>query len=241
MVSFVGRQGWPYTEKNEQHSKRIDIQHGRSTCIVKIYTNGTIQIQGKECDLKKCLNEAKDAIENEAPIGEILPFEIERFPDLLLERIPEIDPIIVRFVKESIICLKAGSLIACSFLLGAASEKAVLVLIDTYSNSISNDIAKQKFKERISNKFISRKFDEFKRSLKSSKNKPSDNEWAQDIEIKIETIFQFCRICRNESGHPHLPPNIDKGVLLANMGHFEKDMGVRSSFLTDICISRRVN
>ncbi len=46
--------------------------------------------------------------------------------------------------------------------------------------------------------------------------------WTNDLDIKIEQIFQFCRICRNESGHPHLPPNLDKGVLLANMGQFVK-------------------
>jgi hypothetical protein len=38
--------------------------------------------------------------------------------------------------------------------------------------------------------------------------------------MKIQRIFQFCRICRNEEGHPHLPPNLDKGVLIANMGQF---------------------
>src|SRR5690606_39977956 len=57
---------------------------------------------------------------------------------------------------------------------------------------------------------------------KSSVNKPHGYGWTNDIEVKIEQIFQFCRICRNESGHPHLPPNLDKGVLLANMGQFVK-------------------
>lgn len=36
------------------------------------------------------------------------------------------------------------------------------------------------------------------------------------------TWFSTSRICRNEAGHPHLPPNLDKGVLLANMGQFVK-------------------
>ena len=222
LLSFIQRQCWPFSEKEEKNAKRIDIKHGKYSCLAKVYSNGTVQIQGSESELKSCLLQAKDSIENEAPIGEILPFEIERFPEILVERIPEIDPVIVRFVKETILCFKAGSLIASAFLLGAASEKAVLILVDTYANAISEEKAKTRFKERISNRFISRIFDEFKRSLKSSKNKPIDQEWAQDIEIKVESIFQFCRICRNEAGHPHLPPNIDKGVLLANMGQFIK-------------------
>ena len=80
----------------------------------------------------------------------------------------------------------------------------------------------KRFKSRTSGKFISKVFDEFKGSWKSSLNKPSGYGWTNDIEIKIEQIFQFCRICRNETGHPHLPPNLDKGVLLANMGQFVK-------------------
>lgn len=222
LLSFVKRQDWSFTETEEQHAKRIDVKHGKYSCVGKVYANGTVQIQGKDCDLKNCLLQAKDAIENEAPIGEVLPFEIERFPEFLVERIPEIDPVIVRFVSEAILCFKAGSLIACAFLLGAASEKAVLLLVDTYASAIGDEKAKQKFRERISNKFISRIFDEFRRSLKSSKNKPSGQDWTQDIEIKITSIFQFCRICRNEAGHPHLPPNLDRGILLANMGQFVK-------------------
>ncbi len=222
ILSFIDRQGWPFNEKDESHAKRIDVTLGKNNCIVKVYTNGTIQVQGKDCELKDCLNQAKKAIENESPIGELLPFEIERFPDLLRERIPEIDAIIVRFVQESIICIKAGSLLGCAFLIGAASEKAVLLLVETYASAIQDEKARQKFRDRISSRFISRMFDEFKRSLKASKNKPTDQDWTQDIEIKIENIFQFCRICRNESGHPHLPPNLDKGVLLANMGQFVK-------------------
>jgi hypothetical protein len=33
-------------------------------------------------------------------------------------------------------------------------------------------------------------------------------------------MFQFCRITRNEVGHPQIVPDLDKGVLLANLGHF---------------------
>lgn len=200
----------------------MDCRHGKFDCNVKVYTKGTIQVQGKESKLKESLLKAKEAIENEEPLGELLPFEIERFPDLLVEKIPEIDPIIVRFVREAIISFKANSLLGCAFLLGGASEKAILLLIEKYTNAIEDDDQRTKFTNRVSGKFISKSFDEFKRSYKSSKNKPEGYGWSNDLEVKIEGIFQFCRICRNETGHPHLPPNLDKGVLLANMGQFVK-------------------
>lgn len=222
MRSFVQRNSWVHEEKIEGETKRIDIQHGKSRCTLKVYKNGTVQVQGAESKLKASISEAKTAIENEEDLGELLPFEIERFPDLLKETIPGIDPVIIRFVSEAICSIKAGSLLGCAFLLGGASEKSILTLIDTYTAAIADETLREKFVSRTSGKFISKIFDEFKRSFKSSQNKPSGYGWTNDIEIKIEQIFQFCRICRNEAGHPHLPPNLDKGVLLANMGQFVK-------------------
>lgn len=113
-------------------------------------------------------------------------------------------------------------MLGCSFLLGAASEKAIWLLIDSYAQAISDETNRAKFKERISNKFISRAYDEFKRSFASCKSKPTDPGLVQDLDTKIDSVFQFCRVCRNEVGHPQISPNLDKGVLLANMAQFIK-------------------
>lgn len=222
MKSYIERNKFAFKETAEPNCKRIDIQHGKSKCIVKVYTTGTIQLQGGESKLKDALDQAKTAIENEESIVDILPFEIERFPQLLRERIVDIDPIIVRFVEEAITAVKAGANLGCAFLLGGASEKAILTLIEVYTRAIPDEKMRSLFVSRTSGKYISRVFDEFKKSWKSSLNKPEGSSWTNDLEIKIENIFQFCRICRNEAGHPHLPPNLDKGVLLANMGQFMK-------------------
>lgn len=222
MRSYVERNNFPFQEKEENGCKRLDIQNGKAKCVIKVYKTGTIQLQGGDSKLKDALDQAKRAVENEENIGEMLPFEIEKFPALLKETIPEIDPIILRFIEEAITTVKAGSNLGCAFLLGGASEKAIYVLIDTYSSAIPDETMRNRFLARTSKKFISKIFDEFKASWKSSTNKPQGYGWSNDIEIKIEQIFQFCRICRNEAGHPHLPPNLDKGVLLANMGQFVK-------------------
>jgi len=222
MKSFIERNNLSFQEKIEGTTNRMDVQHGKSKCVVKVYDTGTIQLQGGNSKLKESLQKAKEAIDNEETLGELLPFEIERFPEVLRENIPTIDPIIVRFLEEAIITVKAGSNLGCAFLLGGASEKAIYTLIETYKNAIADETLKRKFESRTSNKFISKVFTEFKNSYKTSHNKPTGFGWTNDIEVKIEQIFQFCRITRNESGHPHLPPNLDKGVLLANMGQFVK-------------------
>lgn len=219
---YLDKSNLAYQEKPETGCKRLDIQSGKHKCTVKVFNTGTIQVQGAESELKTNLMNVKQTIENGNSVSEILPFDIEKFPELLEEKIPAIDPIIVRFVSEAILSLKAGSCLGCAFLLGGASEKAFLLLVNTYTDAISDEEMKNKFKQRTSGKFIAKIYDEFKNSWKSSLNKPENLGWTNDLEIKIEQIFQFCRICRNEAGHPHLPPNLDKGVLLANMGQFVK-------------------
>jgi hypothetical protein len=222
MLDYIKGNKFVYQEAEEQNSKRIDVSHGGKRCCVKVYKTGTIQVQGKDCRLKQSLNQAKTSIENEENINDVLPFEIENFPNLLKTNIAEIDPVIIKFVEEAIITLKAGSNLGCAYLLGGASEKATYLLIDVYKNAIKNEQRRTKFESKTSKKFISRAFEEFKKSWKSSLNKPNDFAWSHDLETKIEQLFQFCRICRNEVGHPHLPPNLDKGVLIANMGQFVK-------------------
>lgn len=132
MKSFIERNLWVFSEKSENGCKRIDIQNGKSSCVVKIFKKGTIQVQGTESKLKEAINQAKTAIENDEGIADMLPFEIERFPEILKEQIANIDPIIVKFIQEAIISIKAGSNLGCAFLLGGASEKAIYLLIDTY-------------------------------------------------------------------------------------------------------------
>jgi len=222
VLSFLKRQDWEYAEKEEEKAKRFDVHYGKSSCVVKIYSTGTIQVQGPESKLKETLIQLKEAIEKNEVLAETLPFEIEAFPETIQQNIPTIDPVIVRFLSEAILCFKANSLLGCSFLLGAASEKAIWLLIDAYAQAIAEEANRAKFKERISNKFVSRAYEEFRRSFGSCKSKPADPTLIQDLDTQIDSIFQFCRICRNEVGHPQLTPNLDKGVLLANMGQFVK-------------------
>lgn len=220
--AFAERNRWVLTEKQEGNCKRFDVQSGKFSCAIKVYTTGTIQVQGSESKLKETLTNAKNSIEAGEEFGGMLPFEIEKFPEVLREKIPGIDPVIVRFIAEAIIAVKAGTYLGCAFLLGGASEKAVLLLVDAYTKAIKDETNRGKFVSRTSGRAISRVFDEFKQSFKSCKTKPQGYGWTHDLEIKLEHIFTFCRICRNEAGHPHLPPNLDKGVLLANMGQFIK-------------------
>ena len=219
MKSYVERNKFSFNESTENNCKRIDVQHGKAHCIVKVYGTGTIQLHGyRIVSLRQCLMRQRSRWRRKKTSARCYHSRLRDFRKYEKERIPSIDPVIVRFIEEAIVAFKAGSNLGCAFLLGGASERAILLLIDTYAKAIPDERMQNLFISRTSNKFVAKVFDEFKGSWKSSLNKPKGYGWTNDIEIKVEQLFQFCRICRNEAGHPHLPPNLDKGVLLCKYG-----------------------
>jgi len=84
---------------------------------------------------------------------------------------------------------------------------------------------RNKFLSRINNRMISKKYEEFLTSYKGCKSRPADPVLSPDLEVVIGGMFQFCRITRNEVGHPQIVPDLDRGVLLANLGHLATYIG----------------
>jgi len=224
--SFSERQKLDHTENEEQYCTKIKVQNGAQVAFLSVFNTGRIVVGGKDSPLKQTLQRMRDAIAaGQAAPGQALPFEIEKFPDTIRERVPDCDPVIVRFVEEAITCYRADALLGTAFMLGAASERAINLLIHTYAEAITDPTNREKFTGRISGKMISRKFEEFQKSYAGCKNRPTDLVLSQDLDVVIGTIFQFCRITRNEIGHPQIVPDLDKGVILANLGNFVNYIG----------------
>ena len=220
--AFLERQGLQYEEKEEQYCVKLTIKRAGKKAHISIYNSGKIVVAGSDSPIKDLLNSFKSAYEQGDGLpGGVLPFEIDKLPQTLSEKIPNIDPVIRRFIEESINSFKADCILSAAFMLGAASEKLIHLLIETYASSIEDEKQREKFYQRVSkNKIITAKWDEFKRSYSSCKSKPTDPVLSQDIDTIIGNIFHFCRIIRNEVGHPQIVPDLDKGVILANIGNF---------------------
>jgi hypothetical protein len=221
VVSFLERQKLDHSATEEQYCTKLTVKSRGQIVPVSVYNSGKIVVGGTDCELRRLLNEMREALLSGAAVpGQALPFEIDRFPDTIRDRVPECDPVIIAFVAEGIRCLRADALLGAAFMLGAASEKAVNLLIQSYADAINDPGKKEKFLSRVNNRMVSMKWDEFIRSYKSCGSKPAEGILAQDLETVIGSMFQFCRVTRNEVGHPQIVPDLDRGVLLANLGHF---------------------
>jgi hypothetical protein len=221
VVSFLERQKLGYIASEEQYCTRLTVKSRGQVVPVSVYNTGTIVVGGPDCSLRRLLYEMRDALLSDAAVpGQALPFEIDRFPETIRERVPECDPVIIAFIAEAIRCLRGEALLGAAFMIGAASEKAVNLLIQSYADAITDAGKRDKFLGRVNNRMISVRWDEFIRSYKSCASRPTEGVLAHDLETIIGTVFQFSRITRNEVGHPQLVPDLDRGVLLANLGHF---------------------
>jgi hypothetical protein len=223
VVKFITDSRLEITEKKEEtYCDRLDVKSDIFRCNVNVFNSGKINVGGADSPLKQALLEMKKEVEsgNFLP-KQTLPFEIERFPELIQERIPECDPVTVAFIREAKDALKANLLLSSAFLLGAASEKATYLLVDAYAEAIRDEKYRRAFKERSSkSKAISKKFEEFMQSYKSCQTRPKDQRLLQDSDTVLTSMFTFYRLSRNEVGHPEIVPNLAKGVVLANMGQF---------------------
>jgi cob(I)alamin adenosyltransferase len=220
--SFLQSNDLEFSIKEEAHCTHFYIKRGALKADLSVYTTGKIKNGVTDSPLRKFLEDAKEALSS-ANFGQLakLPYEIEKFPQTIRERIPECDEVIIKFVNEAIRAYRADIPIATTFLLGAASEKAIFILIDSFGDAIGDEGNRKSFKERVGKKkVISAKYDEFMASYKACKTKCPDPAISNDLEVILNTMFHFYRITRNDVGHPYILPDIDKGVLLANLGQF---------------------
>ena len=218
---FLAQQRLDSTVSEEQHCTKLTIKSQGNIASISVFNSGKIVIGGVDSKLKRLFEEMKtNILEVSLVPGQVFSYEIEKFPTLIRERISNCDSVILAFYDEAVKCYKSDSVLGSAFMLGAASEKAIFLLIQSYADSIVDDPKKVKFASRINNKMISVRWDEFIASYKSCLSKPSDGILSQDLETIIGSMFQYCRITRNQIGHPQVVPDLDKGVILVNLSHF---------------------
>ena len=174
VTSFLDRQKLDYSASEEQHCTKLTVKTGATGAYVNVYNSGKMHISGKESTLKALLLQMKKAIEADTVPVQALPFEIEKFPDTIRERVPECDPVIVGFVEEAIRCIRSEALLAGAFMLGAASEKAINLLVYAYAEAIQDERHRNKFLGRVNNRMISKKYEDFNQSYKSCRSRPTD-------------------------------------------------------------------
>jgi len=149
--------------------------------------------------------------------GQVIPNDPDGYLKYLKAQVPNLDSTIDVYVAEALQAYLRGLMLASTVMLGGASEKAFLLLLESYTNAIHDNSRRQAF-EKMTAGPIKRKFDEFRIDLSGVKGllpKPL----ADDLEIQLDGVFNLIRTCRNDVGHP-TGRQIDRRLAYANLQLF---------------------
>ncbi len=129
------------------------------------------------------------------------PYDPDGYLKRLTRDTPGIDPIIITYLNESLRTLRINCLLSSTIALGCASEKALLLLIAAYADSLP-DRSQERFRKDTEGRMIKRQFDEFRKMLDSELRGRLPYDLADGLDVELNAIFDFIRNQRNDAGHP---------------------------------------
>lgn len=129
------------------------------------------------------------------------PYDPDGYLKRLKDEVPDLDPIIVIYLNESLHTFRIGCLLSSTISLGCTSEKALLVLIATYADALP-EAMQEKFRKNTEGRMIKRQFDEFRRMLDSHLKGLLPTDLADGLDITLNAVFEMIRSQRNDAGHP---------------------------------------
>jgi hypothetical protein len=146
----------------------------------------------------------------------ILPHD----PDGYMKRLEDLveqplDNTILTYVKEGLLTFLGGYYLAATVMLGVASEQCIDLLIDVYTNALSNPNKRSDFENKVKQvgRSIKNRFDTIRSELLTL-NLPSHLKDALDIQLS--GIFTLIRYSRNDAGHP-TSRMIDRDIAHGNL------------------------
>ncbi len=149
---------------------------------------------------------------------EYSPYDPNGYLRRLREEIPDIDETIIRYLEESLRCLRMDCLLAAAVTIGCAAEKAMLLLIERFGETISDPAKKKKYEKATSDWRISKKYEAFRKCFQDIMEK-LPNDLGRQRESHLDGAFNLIRRVRNSAGHPSGEP-ITREMVIANQAIF---------------------
>jgi len=150
----------------------------------------------------------------------ILPFDPDGYMEGVKSSVTNIDDIVLTYLGESITTYNRNCLLSSTITLGAASEQAMLLLIEAFSEAISDTQERASFRKSIQKQGIYEKYKKFREKFDAIRNSLPP-ELTREIDVFLDGIFNFLRINRNEAGHP-TGIAMNKKVVYANLQVFSE-------------------
>lgn len=156
----------------------------------------------------------KEAINSNPPA----PNDSTGYLKRIKNEVPQLNSIIEIYLIESVRTYNINQLLSSTITLGCASEKALLVLIETFKQTFKDSSKKTVFSKKVDDKFIKTQFDEFNKAIQQILIQ-LPYELRENYTNTLAGVFQMIRYNRNDAGHPS-GKQVDKDTLFANLQVF---------------------
>jgi hypothetical protein len=150
----------------------------------------------------------------------ILPHDPDGFLRDFLRDVPNADPTIVEYLTESLQCYIHGLHRSAAVMLGGASEQAVLLLIESYTNSIADLSSRRTFQSKIEKaQSIFRKYELFDRHFAGVKQR-MPAALTENVDSQLRGVFDLIRSSRNDAGHPAIGSSVSRDAVYSHLRLF---------------------
>lgn len=134
-------------------------------------------------------------------VKEAQPHDPDEFLKFVKQEIPTLDEEIERYLAESLQAYRRDLMLSSAVTLGVASEKALLILLESLIKSFNDSNKKKKFIQLQAITSQKKKFNAVKKEILSIKPK-LPRTIQENMDTYLEGIFNVIRVTRNEAGHP---------------------------------------
>ena len=133
------------------------------------------------------------------------PYDPDGFIGFFDRRNPDADHVLRDYVVEAVNAFNVGCLKASAVMLGCASEKSILLLLDAFAQAITDGTKRSKFEKDTAGWTIASKYRALKDRLdKMVAAKRLPRELADSVRGTLDIGFNLVREQRNAAGHPEI-------------------------------------
>lgn len=192
---------WSFRDQATTHYMPVEDRETARQILMDYILSGLLTIGSDEQNYSFPFIRITDYGEECLASSEILPYDPIGYLKRLRSEIKSIDKTTEMYLEESLQTFLRGNFLSSMVMLGVASEKTFLLLLDALTNAITDPDEKASFEQLKSDIRIKRKFDKVKAKIYSIRAR-LPNDLNNNLESNVEGIFHLIRISRNDAGHP---------------------------------------
>lgn len=153
--------------------------------------------------------------------GRPQPYDPDGFLREFRKQVPTADPVVTEYLEEAVRAFNASCFRAAAILVGAASEKAILVLHDRFAGKLVDLAKKTAFEKASTGISIHKKYAALKDRLdRMVSAKKFNHDLTETISTQLPGAYELIRRYRNAAGHPEIGGTADSDTVFLTLRVF---------------------